>query len=126
MKKTPRSVVHYFLHDMKFKNKFMITHLILVLFPTLIVFLFLYGRELWGIFAYLLDDIFEYFWTAFSFLGQFLLIFFVSETVIFFLVILYMSLLRHMSHERLKKKLFVFQTGKEWKKKWTWDLYLSK
>lgn len=94
----------------------------------LLVFLFLYGRELWGIFAYLLDDIFEYFWTAFSFLGQFLLIFFASETVIFFLVILYMSLLRHMSHERLKKKLFVFQTGKEWKKKWKrfrkwWDTY---
>ena len=44
MKKTPRSVVHYFLHDMKFKNKFMITHLILVLVPTLVVFLFLYGR----------------------------------------------------------------------------------
>ncbi len=36
--------MHYFLHDMKFKNKFMITHLILVLVPTLVVFLFLYGR----------------------------------------------------------------------------------
>ncbi len=44
MKKKLQSAVHYFLHDMKFKNKFMITHLILVLFPTLIVFLFLYGR----------------------------------------------------------------------------------
>ncbi len=39
-----RSFVHYFLHDMKFKNKFMITHLLLVLIPTLVVFLFLYGR----------------------------------------------------------------------------------
>lgn len=39
-----RSFVHYFLHDMKFKNKFMITHLLLVLVPTLVVFLFLYGR----------------------------------------------------------------------------------
>ena len=44
MKKIPHSIVHYFLHDMKFKNKFMITHLILVLVPTLVVFLFLYGR----------------------------------------------------------------------------------
>lgn len=42
--KKPHSFVHYFLHDMKFKNKFMITHLILVLVPTLVVFLFLYGR----------------------------------------------------------------------------------
>lgn len=44
MKKKKHSIVHYFLHDMKFKNKFMITHLILVLVPTLVVFLFLYGR----------------------------------------------------------------------------------
>ena len=44
MKKTKHSVIHYFLHDMKFKNKFMITHLILVLVPTLVVFLFLYRR----------------------------------------------------------------------------------
>lgn len=44
MKKKHASPVHYFLHDMKFKNKFMITHLILVLVPTLVVFLFLYGR----------------------------------------------------------------------------------
>ncbi len=44
MNKKPKSIVHYFLHDMKFKNKFMITHLILVLVPTLVVFLFLYGR----------------------------------------------------------------------------------
>lgn len=44
MKRTPHSIVHYFLHDMKFKNKFMLTHLILVLVPTLVVFLFLYGR----------------------------------------------------------------------------------
>lgn len=36
--------MHYFLHDMKFKNKFMITQLILVLVPMLVVFLFLYGR----------------------------------------------------------------------------------
>ncbi len=44
MKKKHPSAVHYFLHDMKFKNKFMITHLILVLVPTLVVFVFLYGR----------------------------------------------------------------------------------
>lgn len=44
MMKKLRSFVHYFLHDMKFKNKFMITHLLLVLIPTLVVFLFLYGR----------------------------------------------------------------------------------
>lgn len=44
MKKKYPSAVHYFLHDMKFKNKFMITHLILVLVPTLVVFVFLYGR----------------------------------------------------------------------------------
>lgn len=42
--KNKHSIIYYFLHDMKFKNKFMITHLSLVLFPTLVVFLFLYGR----------------------------------------------------------------------------------
>ena len=36
--------IHYFLHDMKFKNKFMITHLFLVLVPTLFVLILLYGR----------------------------------------------------------------------------------
>lgn len=36
--------IHYFLHDMKFKNKFMITHLFLVLVPTLAVLVLLYGR----------------------------------------------------------------------------------
>lgn len=35
--------LHYFLHDMKFKNKFIITNLLLVLLPTLMVFIFLYG-----------------------------------------------------------------------------------
>lgn len=44
MKKKTFSIAHYFLHDMKFKNKFMIINLILVLVPTLVVFLFLYGR----------------------------------------------------------------------------------
>lgn len=44
MKKNKHSLIHYFLHDMKFKNKFMITHLILVLVPTLVVFLFLYRQ----------------------------------------------------------------------------------
>ncbi len=44
MKRKIHSLAHYFLHDMKFKNKFMITHLILVLVPTLVVFVFLYGR----------------------------------------------------------------------------------
>lgn len=44
MKKSKHSLIHYFLHDMKFKNKFMIIHLILVLVPTLVVFLFLYRR----------------------------------------------------------------------------------
>lgn len=44
MMKEKHSFVHYFLHDMKFKNKFMITHLLLVMVPTLVVFLFLYGR----------------------------------------------------------------------------------
>lgn len=44
MKKNKHSLIHYFLHDMKFKNKFMIIHLILVLVPTLVVFLFLYRR----------------------------------------------------------------------------------
>lgn len=44
MMKKNHSFVHYFLHDMKFKNKFMITHLLLVLVPTLVVFAFLYGR----------------------------------------------------------------------------------
>lgn len=44
MMKKIRTVMHYFLHDMKFKYKFMITHLMLVLVPTLVVFLFLYGR----------------------------------------------------------------------------------
>lgn len=36
--------IHFFLHDMKFKHKFMITHLFLVLVPTLFVLVFLYGR----------------------------------------------------------------------------------
>lgn len=36
--------IHFFLHDMKFKHKFMITHLILVLVPTLFVLIFVYGR----------------------------------------------------------------------------------
>lgn len=44
MKKKLNSAMHYFLHDMKFKYKFMITHLTLVLVPTMVVFLFLYGR----------------------------------------------------------------------------------
>lgn len=44
MKKKSFSIAHYFLHDMKFKNKFMIIGLLLVLVPTLVVFLFLYGR----------------------------------------------------------------------------------
>lgn len=44
MKKNKHSFVHYFLHDMKFKNKFVIIHLILVLVPSLVVFLFLYSR----------------------------------------------------------------------------------
>lgn len=44
MKKNKHSLIHYFLHDMKFKNKFMVIHLILVLVPTLVVFLFLYRR----------------------------------------------------------------------------------
>ncbi len=43
MKKT-NTLMHYFLHDMKFKNKFMIANLILVLVPMLLVFVFLYGR----------------------------------------------------------------------------------
>lgn len=44
MKKKTLFIAHYFLHDMKFKNKFMIASLLLVLVPTLVVFLFLYGR----------------------------------------------------------------------------------
>lgn len=44
MKKRKNPIIHYFLHDMKFKYKFMITHLILVLVPMLVVFLFLYRR----------------------------------------------------------------------------------
>ncbi len=42
--KINHSIMHYFLHDMKFKNKFIIIHLMLVLIPTLVVFLFLYGK----------------------------------------------------------------------------------
>lgn len=37
-------MIHYFLHDMKLKYKFMITNLILVLVPTIVLFVFLYGR----------------------------------------------------------------------------------
>ena len=36
--------IHFFLHDMKFKHKFMLTHLFLVLVPTLFVLVFVYGR----------------------------------------------------------------------------------
>ncbi len=42
--KKKHQFIHYFLHDMKFKNKFMITHLFLVLVPTLFVLVLLYGR----------------------------------------------------------------------------------
>lgn len=42
--KKKHQFIHYFLHDMKFKNKFMITHLFLVLVPTFFVLVFLYGR----------------------------------------------------------------------------------
>ncbi len=43
MKKKKHSVLYYFLHDMKFKHKLLITYL-LVLIPTFVAFLFLYGR----------------------------------------------------------------------------------
>ena len=36
--------MRYFLHDMKLKYKFMITNMILVLVPTIVLFVFLYGR----------------------------------------------------------------------------------
>ena len=39
-----RKAMQHFLHDMKFKNKFIIINLILVLVPTFVVFCFLYGR----------------------------------------------------------------------------------
>ncbi len=39
-----RSMLRYFLHDMKLKYKFMITNMILVLVPTIVLFAFLYGR----------------------------------------------------------------------------------
>ncbi len=38
-----RSMLRYFLHDMKLKYKFMITNMILVLVPTIVLFAFLYG-----------------------------------------------------------------------------------
>ncbi len=44
MKKKLYSLIYYFLHDMKFKNKLLITHLLLILVPTLVVFSFLYGK----------------------------------------------------------------------------------
>lgn len=43
MKKT-HHFIHFFLHDMKFKHKFLITHLFLVLAPILFVLIYLYGR----------------------------------------------------------------------------------
>lgn len=39
-----RAVMHYFLHDLKLKYKFIITNMILVLVPTIVIFVFLYGR----------------------------------------------------------------------------------
>lgn len=39
-----RTAMRHFLHDMKFKSKFIIINLILVLVPTFVVFCFLYGR----------------------------------------------------------------------------------
>ncbi len=38
------TAMHHFLHDMKFKHKFIILNLLLVLVPTFVVFCFLYGR----------------------------------------------------------------------------------
>lgn len=44
MIKAVRSAMHYFLHNMKLKYKFIITNMILVLVPTVVLFVFLYGR----------------------------------------------------------------------------------
>lgn len=44
MKKLIQKITHSFLHDMKFQNKFMFTNLILVLLPTLFVFIIIYTR----------------------------------------------------------------------------------
>lgn len=92
------------------------------------VLLLRYGRELLWTFACLLDDTLDYFGISYGFLEQLFVLVFVSETVILFLVLLYMSLVRHLTHERLCRKLFFCQMEKGLKKrrrkfrKW-WDEY---
>lgn len=76
-----------------------------------LVFLVWNWRYLWRHFSYLVDDLFMNYWLWEDFLLRLFWIWFVTETMILSVVLLYMSVMRHIAHKKLCRKLFFCQMG---------------
>lgn len=67
------------------------------------------GNSGWWTYSYVVSQTLSKYWLPLIFLIGFLKVVFLTGTIVLFLVILYMSVARHLSREKLRKKLFFRQ-----------------
>lgn len=109
--------------------------LILFLLLTIMGFFFFVldwnGNSGWWTYCYMINHIVSYFWQPVIFWFQFTAVFLATGSIVFFLVVLYMSVMRHRFREKLQKKLFfppvyerIQKKGKGFRKRWEEDRIL--
>ena len=80
-----------------------------LILAVLLCVLVLNGESGWWRYSYMVNSIFGSFRYPVIFLRRFFSLFFMTGTIVLFTVVLYMSVMRHISREKLRKRLFFFQ-----------------
>lgn len=88
-----------------------------LILAVLLCVLLLNGESGWWNYSYMVNGIFGFFKYPVVFLRRFFSLFFMTGTIVLFAVVLYMSVMRHLSREKLRKKLFFYQANVLLKKK---------
>lgn len=83
------------------------------------------GNTGWWSYSHMAGQALYYFSNPVLFLWYFFSSFFITETIVLFVVVLYMSVVRHMTREKLRKKLFFVHMKEyaqkkvtKWRRKW--------
>ncbi len=80
-----------------------------LILAVLLCVLVLNGKSGWWRYSYMVNSIFGSFRYPVIFLRRFFSLFFMTGTIVLFTVVLYMSVMRHISREKLRKRLFFSQ-----------------